>query len=259
MMLQDLFGLQGRTALVTGSTQGLGTGMAVALAQAGARVAINGRDPAKVAAVVADLKQQGLDVIAAPFDLADQAQMEAGVDSLERAAGRIDILVNNAAVMRRVPLAEMTRDEWRAVMDTDLDGVMFLSQRVVRPMLERRAGKIVNILSLAAVTGRLNIAAYSTAKAGLMGLTRQMALEWGRHNVQVNAIGPGWFASPMSGPNMRNKDLEAWLMNRTPAQRWGDPGRDLAGAVIYLASGASDFVMGQTIFVDGGHMTANGM
>ena len=258
-MLQELFSLKGRTALVTGSTQGLGRGMAVALAQAGARVAINGRDAAKVAAVVAELKQEGHDVIACPFDLAEQTQMEAGIDALERAAGRIDILVNNAAVMRRVALTDMTREDWRAVMDTDLDGIMFLSQRVVRPMLERRSGKIINILSLAAVTGRLNIAAYSTAKAGLMALTRQMALEWGRSNVQVNAIGPGWFASPMSGPHIRNKDLEAWLMNRTPAGRWGDPGRDLSGAVIFFASAASDFVMGQTVFVDGGHMTANGM
>jgi gluconate 5-dehydrogenase len=258
-MLQELFGLNGRTALVTGSTQGLGKGMAVALARAGARVAINGREAAKVEGVVAGLKQQGLDVIACPFDLSDQAQMEQAVDALERAAGRIDILVNNAAVMRRVALTDMTRADWRAVMDTDLDGIMFLSQRVVRPMLERRSGKIINILSLAAVTGRLNIAAYSTAKAGLMALTRQMALEWGRSNVQVNAIGPGWFASPMSGPNMRNKELEEWLMRRTPAARWGNPDQDLSGAVIFLASPASDFVLGQSIFVDGGHMTANGM
>jgi gluconate 5-dehydrogenase len=258
-MTLNLFDLTGRVALVTGSTQGLGFGMAAALAGAGATVAINGRSQDKVDKAVADLKARGLNVVPCAFDLTDHAAFDAAVTKLEAQQGQIDILVNNAAVMRRGSLAELTLADWRAVMDTDLDAIMFLSQRVARPMLARRSGKIVNILSLAAVTGRYNIAPYSAAKAAVMALTRQMALEWGRENVQVNAIGPGWFATPMSGPHLRNPDLEKWLMGRTPAGRWGDPDRDLSGAVVFLASSASDFVMGQTIFDDGGHMTANGL
>jgi gluconate 5-dehydrogenase len=145
-------------------------------------------------------------------------------------------------------------------MATDLEGVFFLSQRAARGMRKRGSGKIISIASLAAVTGRFDIGAYSTAKAGLVALTRQMALEWGRDNVQVNSIGPGWFLTDMAKPAIAaNPALDQWVKQRTPAGRWGDPSRDLNGAVIFLASSASDFVTGQTLFVDGGHLTANGL
>jgi gluconate 5-dehydrogenase len=258
--MSDLFSLKGRLALVTGSTQGLGLGMARALAKAGAKVAINGRAAERVDGVVERLRGEGLDVVPASFDITDPDGLEAGIAALEAAHGGVDILVNNAAVLNRGPLEDYSRESWRGVMATNLEAVFFVAQRVARGMRERKRGKIINIVSLAAVTGRYDVGAYSAAKAGLMALTRQMALEWGRENVQVNAIGPGWFMTEMVQQALKmNTALDDWVKGRTPAGRWGDPERDLEGPVLFLASAASSYVNGHTLFVDGGHLTANGM
>jgi gluconate 5-dehydrogenase len=259
-MSLELFDLTGRTALITGSTQGLGLGMARALSQAGAVVAINGRDPARVKGVVETLSAEGHNVRACAFDLTDHASVDTAVTAFEAEHGPIDILFNNAAVLNRGRLDTYDAESWRSLMATDLEGVFFTAQRVVRGMRERKRGKIINLVSLSAVTGRYDVGAYSAAKAGVMALTRQMALEWGRENVQVNAIGPGWFMTEMvQQAIVANPQLDIWVKERTPAGRWGDPAKDLSGLAIFLASAASDFVSGQTIFADGGHMTANGM
>jgi gluconate 5-dehydrogenase len=255
----ELLNLKGRTALVTGSTQGLGLGIAKGLASAGATVAINGRNVDRVAATVKALKSDGFDAVPCSFDLTQQADVDRAVTALEDEHSPIDILVNNAAIVIRGPLDEFSLADWRTVMATDLEGVLLVSQRVVRGMRSRKRGKIINIASLGAVSGRYNIGCYSTAKAGVVALTRHMTLEWGRDNVQINAIGPGWFMTEMVQPVIqKNPNLDTWLKERTPAGRWGDPNRDLAGAAIFLASSASDFVNGQVLFVDGGHLTSSG-
>lgn len=256
----ELFSLDGRLALVTGSTQGLGLGMAKALSRAGARVAINGRDPARVASVVEQLCGEGHDVIAAPFDLTDPASLDSGIARLEAEGDGIDILVNNAAVLNRGAIDDYTRENWHGLMATNLEGVFFTARQAARGMRCRRRGKIINLVSLAAVSGRFDVAAYSAAKAGVLVLTRQMALEWGKENVQVNAIGPGWFLTEMVQQALKlNPQLDEWVKARTPAARWGDPARDLDGPVIFFASAASNYVSGQVVFVDGGHLAANGM
>jgi gluconate 5-dehydrogenase len=256
----DLFNLKGRTALVTGSTQGLGLGIAKGLARAGSVVAINGRNADRVASVVEGLKIDGLDMRACAFDLTQPDAVDNAITAFENAHAPIDILVNNAAIVIRGPLDDYALTDWRTVMATDLEGVLLVSQRVMRGMRERKRGKIINIASLGAVAGRYNLGCYSTAKAGLIALTRQMALEWGRDNVQINAIGPGWFMTEMVQPVIqKNPNLDTWLKERTPAGRWGDPNKDLDGAAIFLASSASDFVNGQVLYVDGGHLTSTGM
>jgi gluconate 5-dehydrogenase len=258
--LPPLFDLTGRTALITGSTQGLGLGMARGLAGAGAHVLINGRDPARVGATVEALLVEGGQYSACSFDVTDPASVDEAITRFEADDQPIDILINNAAVLSRGPLDTYSAESWRGLMATNLEAPFTLSQRVARGMRERRRGKIINLISLSAVSGRCDVGAYSAAKAGLQALTRAMALEWGRENVQVNAIGPGWFMTDMVQTALKlNPQLDTWVKSRTPAGRWGDPATDLTGPAIFFASAASDYVSGQTVFVDGGHLTANGM
>ena len=251
----DLFDLSGRVALVTGSSQGLGNAIARGLAAAGAAVCLNGRDEAKLARAVEALRADGLAAEGFAFDVTDAGQVARGVGEIERAVGPVDVLVNNAGINVRAPLEDIDPAVWRRVLETNLTAVLLVSQAVVRGMIARRRGKILNICSLMSELGRNTTAAYATTKGGLKMLTRAMTTEWARHNIQVNGIGPGYFATEMTRPLMEDPKFNAWITARTPAGRWGDPA-ELIGPAVFLASAASDFVNGQVLYVDGGILAA---
>jgi gluconate 5-dehydrogenase len=246
-----LFDLTGRAALITGSSQGLGFALARGLAQAGAAVALNGRDEKKLAAAAETLRAEGARVTTAAFDVTDAAASARAVERLEEEFGAIDILVNNAGIQRRAPLAEMTEEQWRAVIDTNLTSAFLVARAVAPRMIARGAGKIINICSVMTEVSRPTIANYAAAKGGLKMLTRAMAVEWAKHGIQANAIGPGYFVTELNRSLVENPEFNQWICGRTPAGRWGQP-HELAGAAVFLASRASDFVNGQILFVDGG-------
>ncbi len=247
----ELFDLTGRRALVTGSSQGIGLALAEALATAGASVLLNGRDPARLQEAVTRLTSLGLKVAGAPFDVSDPKSAERAVAHIEDQTGPIDILVNNAGIQRRVPLQDLSVETWREVMSANLDSVFFVSQAVARRMIPRGQGKIINISSLQSEAARPGIAPYTASKGGVKNLTKGMCADWARYGLQINAIGPGYFDTPMNKPLVDDPAFDSWLRKRTPAGRWGKI-EELHGAVIFLASRASDFVNGQTIYVDGG-------
>ena len=242
-----LFDLTGRTALVTGSSQGLGFAIARGLAEAGAAIVLNGRDQPRLDRAAATLAKDGLTVRTSCFDVTDPAALASAVAGL----GAIDILVNNAGVQRRGPLESIDEATWRLVIDTNLTGVFLMTRAVVPGMIERRAGKVINIASVASVLARKTTAPYAAAKGGLMMLTRAMATEWAGYNIQVNAIAPGYFATEMNADIRAKPEFDNWAKGRTPAGRWAKP-EELAGTAIYLASAAADYVTGHTLFVDGG-------
>jgi gluconate 5-dehydrogenase len=241
--MSDLFDLTGRTALVTGSTRGLGLALARALAGAGARVAINGRSRDACEAVAA-----GLDgAVAAAFDVTDEAAISAGVAAL----GEIDILVNNAGMQMRRPLEQFSLAEWQRIMEVNVTSAFLVARAVAPQMIERGRGKIVNTCSVTSEVGRETIGPYTASKGALKMLTRAMCADWARHGIQANGIGPGYFRTEMNTALQEDPDFDAWLRARVPAGRWGDPS-ELGGAVVFFASAASDFVNGQILYVDGG-------
>ena len=250
-MNTSLFDLTGRTALVTGSGQGIGLSLASGLGMAGARIVLNGRSTEKLDEAVRTLAKQGIDAHATPFDVSDADAVTAGVASIEASIGPIDILVNNAGIQRRRPLEEFSIDDWREVMRINLDNVFFVGQAVARHMIPRGRGKIINIASLQSEAARYSIAPYTASKGAVKNLTKGMCTDWARHGLQINAIGPGYFATPLNQALIDNPEFDAWLKARTPAGRWGRV-EELQGAAIFLASAASDFVNGQIIYVDGG-------
>jgi gluconate 5-dehydrogenase len=239
----SLFDLAGRTALVTGSTRGLGLALARALADAGARVAINGRSAEAVDAVVAIFD----DAVAAPFDVTDDDAVAAAVERL----GQVDVLVNNAGMTMRRPLLDVSPDEWRRVLDVNLTSAFVVARAVVPGMIERGSGKIVNVGSVMSELARPTVGPYAATKGALKLLTQSMCAEWARHGVQANGIGPGYFRTELTEPLQADGEFDAWLRARVPAGRWGEP-HEVAGAVVFLASAASDFVNGQMLYVDGG-------
>jgi gluconate 5-dehydrogenase len=251
----ELFDLTGRVALVTGSSRGLGLVIARGLAEAGATVVLNGRDPQKVRQAAAALGAVGLRAHGSAFDVTDAAAIERELAAVERAVGPVGVLVNNAGIQRRGPLESLPESAWREVLDTNLTGAFLVAEGVARGMIARRSGKIINICSLMSEVGRPTTANYAAAKGGLRMLTRAMAVEWARHNVQANGIGPGYFLTEMTRPLAEDPQFDAWLRARTPAGRWGDP-KELVGAAVFLASAASDFVNGQVLYVDGGLLAA---
>ena len=253
--MNPLFDLTGRTALVTGSSQGLGYAMARGLAQAGAALVLNGRDEKKLAGAVDALRAEGFKVGAAAFDVTNGAASAAAVARAEEDFGVIDILVNNAGIQRRAPLAEMTEAQWREVLDTNLTSAFLVARAVAPRMIARGRGKIINICSVMSEVSRPTIANYAAAKGGLKMLTRAMAVEWAKHGLQANAIAPGYFVTPLNKALVENVEFNKWICGRTPAGRWGQP-HELAGAAVFLASGASDFVNGQVLYVDGGLLAA---
>jgi gluconate 5-dehydrogenase len=242
-MTSDLFDLSGRTALVTGSTRGLGLAMARGLADAGARVAINGRSAETAEAVAATIER----AVAAPFDVTDEQAVGAGVDRL----GPVDVLVCNAGIAVRAPLHELSLADWQRQLDGNLTSAFLVARAVAPGMIERRRGKIVTVCSVTSEIARRTTGAYAAAKGGLKMLTQAMCADWARYGIQANAIGPGWFRTDLTRPLQENETFDEWLRRRVPAGRWAEP-EELVGAVVFLASPASDFVNGQILYVDGG-------
>ncbi|VXB06006.1 SDR family oxidoreductase [Pseudoclavibacter sp. 8L] len=251
----DLFTLTGKLALITGSSRGLGRSLATALADAGSTIILHGRDTEALATAAAELEERtGRPAHVVSFDVTDAASVEAGIAALIAEHGVPDILVNNAGLQRRAPFAEFKVEDWDALVAANLSGVFYVSRFLAPAMIERGSGKIVNIGSVQSLLARQTIAPYSATKGGVAQLTKGMAADLARHNVQVNAISPGYFATEMNRALVEDEQFNSWLINRTPAQRWG-AFEELAGTLIYLSSDASSFVSGQNIFVDGG-MTA---
>ena len=250
-MSEALFDLAGQVALITGSSRGLGLAMARGLAQAGARVALNGRDEQTLAAAVAKLRDEGFDAGGFAFDVCDTGRITAGVARIQDEFGAVEILVNNVGMHRRAPLEELSEEAWRDVVDVNLTSAFLVARQVVAAMIRRKSGKIINICSLMSEVGRTTTAPYAAAKGGLKMLTRAMTVEWARHNIQINGIGPGYFLTELTQKLAADPEFDAWVKQRTPAGRWGLPS-DLVGAAVFFASPASNFVSGQVLYVDGG-------
>jgi gluconate 5-dehydrogenase len=247
----NLFNLTGRTALITGSARGIGYAIAEALCQAGARVILNARSPPTLAAAAERLRGKGGAVETCPFDVRDPDAVEAAVAGIERTLGPIDILVNNAGMQRRAPLDQFRNEDWRELMATNLDGVYYVSKAVAVHMIGRGRGKIINIGSVQCELARPGIAPYTASKGAIKNLTKGMCADWARHGLQINAIGPGYFATPLNQALVEDPVFDEWLRKRTPAGRWGRL-EDLHGAAVFLASAAADFINGQILYVDGG-------
>ncbi len=257
--MSKLFDLRGKRALVTGATHGLGLAMAKGLGEAGATVIINGHSSQeRIDTAVTELQDAGIQAHGYRFDVTDETAAEDAVARIEAEVGPVDILVNNAGIIKRVPMLEMELAEWEQVIRTDLTGVFVMTRPVVRRQIARGAGKVINICSMMSELGRSSVGAYAAAKGGLKMLTRNMATEWARHNIQVNGIGPGYFATSQTAPiRTEGHPFNEFILHRTPANRWGDPD-DLQGTAVFLASRASDFVNGQIVYVDGGILATIG-
>jgi gluconate 5-dehydrogenase len=252
MSAARLFDLTGKTALVTGSSAGLGLAMAHGLADAGARIVLNGRDKTKLIAAAKSFEAAGRQVSTLGFDVADEAAVRAAFERFDADGIVIDILVNNAGNQLRKPMIDLTSEEWRGVLDTHLTAAFQVGREAARRMIARgRGGKIINMGSLASEVARATIAPYTAAKGGIKMLTRSMAAEWAKHNIQANAIGPGYIITEMTEPLVNDAKFDAWVKGRTPSGRWGRP-EDLIGVTLFLASAASDYVNGQIVYVDGG-------
>ena len=258
-MSTELFDLTGKVALVTGATHGLGMAMAMGLGEAGATLVVNGHSSdEKIARAVDEYRARGITAHGYRFNVTDEAEVETAVTRIDREVGPIDILVNNAGIIKRVPLLDMKLEDFEEVIRTDLTGVFVMSRPVVKSMIARGGGKVINICSMMSELGRNSVGAYAAAKGGLKMLTRNMATEWARHNVQVNGIGPGYFATSQTAPiRVDGHPFNDFIVQRTPAGKWGDPD-DLKGAAVFLASRASDFVTGQVLYVDGGILATIG-
>ncbi|MFP6771609.1 MAG: glucose 1-dehydrogenase [Alphaproteobacteria bacterium] len=245
------FRLDGRRALITGSTRGLGLAIASAMAEQGAAVIINSRNNDECETTAADLRDAGHDATPLPFDASDGSARQAAIGT----AGPVDILVNNAGIIHRAPLAEFPEDKWREVLEVNLSAPFLLAQLLAPGMVERGWGRIINISSIMGQIGRATIPAYVSSKHGLIGLTKTLAIELGPHGVTVNAINPGYFATEFNAPLIADPDFDSMVKTRTPLGRWGDPA-ELAGAAVFLASDAGGYVNGAALTVDGG-MTAS--
>ncbi len=252
MIGSKLFDLSGKTALVTGSSGGLGLAMARGLAEAGAAIVLNGRDEDRLATAARSFRAAGKSPASHAFDVADEAAVLRAFDRFDAEGVAIDILVNNAGVQLRKPMLELSSDEWRRVVDTHLTAAFQVGREAARRMIARgKGGKIINIASLASEVARATIAPYTAAKGGMKMLTRSMAAEWARHDIQANAIGPGYIVTEMNRALIDDAKFDAWVKARTPSGRWGQPD-DLIGVAVFLASPASNYVNGQIIYVDGG-------
>jgi gluconate 5-dehydrogenase len=254
----DLFNLKGKRALVTGGTHGLGMAMAEGLASAGAELIITGTTPSKMEDALKYYKSKGYKASGYLFDVTDEADAKENLGIIAKEIGDIHILVNNAGIIKRELAITMPVEDFRRVIDVDLVGPFIMSQLVAKQMIERKEGKIINICSMMSELGRNSVSAYAAAKGGLKMLTQNLATEWAKHNIQVNGIGPGYFATSQTAPiRVDGHPFNDFIISRTPAARWGNP-EDLAGAAVFLASKASDFVNGQVVYVDGGILATIG-
>lgn len=245
------FSLKGKIALVTGATQGLGYTLARGLSRQGAMVIISARNVEKLDSALARFTQEGINAKGYLFDVTKQPEIDETIKRINSEFGKIDILVNNAGIQYRAPMEEFPGEMWDAVINTNLSSIYRVSKAVVPGMIRQKAGKIINICSLMSEVARNSISAYTAAKGGVKTLTRSMATEWAKHNIQINGIGPGYFETEMTDALVKDTQFSDWLCKRTPAGRWGNP-EELVGLLVFLASDASSFVNGQVIYVDGG-------
>lgn len=250
-----LFDLSGRTALITGSSRGIGLAMARGLAEAGAHVIINSRQQAAVDEAVALLRAEGLEASGLACDVASEASVTEAFQALDAQGVEVDILVNNAGIQHRKPMLELALADWQRVLDTNLTAAFLVGREAARRMVARgRGGKIINIGSLTSEAARATVAPYTVAKGGIKMLSRAMAAEWARHDIQANSIGPGYILTDMNEALVKNAEFDAWVKASNPAQRWGRP-EELVGTAVFLASAASNYINGQIIYVDGGWLS----
>ena len=259
--MQDImkaFSLEGKVAWITGACYGIGMCIAKALAYAGAKIAVNGRNPEHVESALAEYRAEGIEVYGRVCDVTDEAAVQEFVKDVERELGVIDILVNNAGMIKRIPMTEMAVEEYRQVVDVDLVAPFICAKAVIPAMIEKGHGKIINICSMMSELGRETVSAYASAKGGLKMLTRNICAEFGDRNIQCNGIGPGYIATPQTAPlRVPGNSFNQFIIDKTPAARWGTP-EDLMGPAVFLASDASDFVNGQVLYVDGGILASIG-
>ncbi|MBJ2176037.1 gluconate 5-dehydrogenase [Aureibaculum sp. A20] len=254
----NLFDLTGKVALVTGAVHGLGMAMAKGLGSAGATIVVNNHSKDSLENAVAEYKSCGFNAYGYVFDVTDEKAVMEAVSKIEAEVGPIDILVNNAGIIKRTPIVDMEVVDFKAVIDVDLVGPFIVSKHVAKGMIKRGGGKIINICSMMSELGRDTVSAYAAAKGGLKMLTKSMATEWAKFNIQTNGIGPGYFATSQTAPiRVDGHPFNEFIIKRTPAARWGDP-EDLQGTAIFLSSKASDFVNGHVVYVDGGILATIG-
>ncbi|MBB3165686.1 SDR family oxidoreductase [Rhizobium laguerreae] len=247
----SIFDLTGKTALVTGSSQGIGLALAKGLAQHGAKVVLNGRNSEKLDAALTQLKEEKLLVEACSFDVTDAQSSASGVAQIETSVGPIDILINNAGMQFRTALEDFPIEKWEELFRTNVSSAFYVSRAVVRGMIERGQGKIINIASVQSELARPGIAPYTATKGAIRNLTKGMCTDWAKHGLQINSIAPGYFKTPLNAALVESAVFSDWLQKRTPAGRWGEVD-ELVGAAVFLSSVASSFINGQTLYVDGG-------
>jgi gluconate 5-dehydrogenase len=251
MNVQDLFGLSGKRALITGSSKGIGYALARGLSGAGAEIIINGRDAARLDQAAAGLRETGASVTTAVFDVTDPQAVRAGVAKVEAETGAIDILINNAGMQHRTPLEDFPDDAWDMLMRTNLNSVFNVGKAVAKHMIERKQGKIINICSVQTALARPGIAPYVASKGAVANLTKGMCTDWAKYGLQVNGLAPGYFETELTEALVADEEFSAWLSNRTPAGRWGKVD-ELVGAAVFLSSDSASFVNGHILYVDGG-------
>jgi gluconate 5-dehydrogenase len=251
-MIQELFDLSGKVALITGGTHGIGMAIGKVLGQAGAKICVNDISDEKLESCKAEYAESGIDVYVLKFDVTNEDDVDAGISKIEAEVGDIDILVNNAGIIKRIPILDMAVADYKQVIDIDLVAPLIVAKRVAPKMIEKRSGKIINMCSMMSVYGRNSVSAYASAKGGLKLLTSNMTCEWAKYNLQINGIGPGYIATSQTAPIREGgHPFNDLVMTRTPAGRWGEP-EDVGNAALFLASKASDFVNGHVLYVDGG-------
>jgi len=249
--MKNIFAIEGKIALVTGSTGGIGFAFARGMAQHGARVILNGRNAEKLESRLRDLETEGLKAYGYVFDVSRAEEVKTACMRMEKELGPIDILVNNAGITVRTTLEEFKDDDWEKIIDVNLKGAYLVAKAVAPAMIKRNSGKIINIGSVQSELGRPGIAPYAASKGGIKMLTKGMAVDWAKYNIQINGIGPGYFKTEMTRALHENTQTHQWLCDRTPSRRWGEA-EELLGALLFLASDASSYVNGQMIYVDGG-------
>jgi len=253
----ELFNLEGKRAMITGATHGLGMAMAIGLGKAGAELIITSTSESNLNMALAQYQKAGFKASGSVFDITDEAEVSKQIASI-LLDGPIDVLVNNAGIIIREPAIDMSVEKFRRVVDVNLVGAFIVSQLVAKQMIERGGGKIINICSMMSELGRNTVSAYASAKGGLKMLTKNLATEWAKYNIQVNGIGPGYFATSQTEPIRKDgHPFNDFIIGRTPAKRWGDP-TDLEGAAVFLSSKASDFINGQILYIDGGILATIG-
>ena len=251
MITARTFRLDGRLALVTGSSAGIGLALAQGLGQAGAAVVLNGRNADALSKAAQALRAKGITVYERAFDVTDAEQVKTQVADIENHIGPLEILINNAGIQRRGPLHEFAHSDWQNIMQTNLNSVFFVGQTVAQHMIPRGRGRIINICSVQSELGRPGIAPYMATKGAVKMLTKGMAIDWGPLGLNVNGIGPGYFKTELNEKLFNDPTFSAWLTHRTPSRRWGEV-QELAGAAVFLASDAASFVNGHILYVDGG-------